>query len=228
MASPDCTAVFDVCFMRVSQLTAAGAPQSGATFGYVTDKQQKATVGLTIDSGTKFTQKNGCGAIVAAIQEPDKLTGATVSIDLANWERDLLHLMCGGTTFTSGGHTMGWQVPKIADASPNPCCIELWSKALDGSAQAVTATTSPNAAFHVFVLPFVTCTFQPFTLANGMTTFTVSGVGAENTAATANGPFNDWPPSVAGKGGFTAVIGEYETGTVPTALCGVTAVPSGS
>lgn len=227
MVSPDCTAVFDVCFARISQLTAAGAPKPGS-FGYVTDKQQKVTVGLTIESGTKFTQKNGCGALVAAIQEADVISGATISMDLANWERDLLHLMCGGTVFTTAGHTGGWQVPKISDAAPAPVCVELWSQAIDGSAQAVTAISTPNPAYHVFVLPFVTCTFQPFTLANGFTTFTVNGVGAENTAETANGPFNDWPSWVAGKGGITAVIGEFETATLPTAACGLAAVPSGS
>ncbi len=228
MVSPDCTAVFDVCFMRVSQLTAAGAPQPGAGFGYVTDTQQKATIGLTIKAGTQFDQINGCGAVLASIKEADKITGATISVDIAKWERDLLHLMTGGTTFATGGHTGGWQVAKIADGTPNPVCIELWSKAIDGSAAAVTAISTPNAAYHVFVLPFVTCTFQPFTLQNGFSGFTISGVGAENTAATANGPFNDWPSWVAGKGGITAVIGEFETGTVPTAACGVTSVPSGS
>lgn len=227
MVSSECTAVFDVCFARIAQLTAAGAPRAG-NFGYITDQQQKVTIGLTIESGTKFTQKNGCGALSAAITEADKISGATISMDVAKWERQLLNLMCGGTLFSSGANPGGWQVPKIADATPNPVCIELWSKAIDGSAAAVTAISTPNAAYHVFVLPFVTCTFQPFTLANGFTTFTINGVGAENTAETADGPWNDWPSWVAGKGGITSVIGEFETATLPTAACGLASVPASS
>lgn len=227
MPSSDCTTVLDVCFARFSQLTAAGAPITGL-HGYVSDQAQKVTVGITVNAGTKFTQKNGCGALVGAIQEADVISGATFSMDLATWERDLLALTCGGTRFINGAHTAGWQVPRIADAAPLPVCVELWAKAIDGSAQAVTATTTPNPAYHVFVMPYVLCTFQPFTLANGFTTFTVNGVGSENNSETANGPFNDWPSWVAGHNGITAVIGEFETAVIPTAACGLTSVPTGS
>lgn len=223
MVSPDCFAVLDVCFARFSQLTVAGAPKSG-NFGYTSDSAQKVTVGLTVKAGTVFTATNGCGAIKANVEEPDTITGATVAIDLTLMEHELLHLLCGGDKFTAAGHTIGWQVPHIADAVSLPICAEFWSKAIDGSAPAVTANTTPNAAYEVTVLPLVIFTFQPYTLANGFTTYAVSGKASENTAITANGPWNDWPTGVS----VTSVVGMFETATLPTAACALEAVPAGS
>lgn len=230
MASPDCYAVLDVCFARFSQLSIAGAPQTGAGNGYVSDNAQKVTVGLTVKKGAEFTVTNGCGAIKADIIQPDTITGATVTIDLGLMEHDLLGLLCGGTVFDTldHAHSIGWQVPKIADTAPFPVSMEFWSKAIDGSAPAVTAASTPNAAYEVTVLPYVICTFMPFTLANGMTVYQVTGVGSENSALTANGAWNDWPAGVAGHGGITSVTGFYQTATLPSVSCGLQAVPTGS
>lgn len=228
MVASACTAVLDVCFLRVAQLTTGGVPQTGAGFGYTTDTPQKVVVGLDIEAGQEFKLVDGCGDLASRIKEPDKIKGANFQLTLSLLERDLLHLMCGGTLFASGATTGGYQVPLIADAAPNPVYVEMWAKAISGNSQAVTAITTPNAAYHQFVMPYVICTQQPFTLQNGFTTFDVNGVGSENSNATANGPWNDLPSWVAGKGGITAVIGEFETGTIPTAACALQAVPAGS
>ncbi len=229
MATTECTSVVDVCMLRVSQLTTGGAKVVGAKTGYITDNTISADIALTVKAGAVFDQVNGCGTVITHVEEPDTITGGTVKLIFSRYERELFFLLAGGTIFADGsGNTGGYQVQKIADGAPAPVCLELYSKAFAGSAVAVTPISTPNAAYHVFVLPYAVMTYQPFKLANGTIDFEVDGKLSENTGMHADGPFNDWPSWVAGKGGFTAVQGEYETATLPTSGCGRTAVPSGS
>lgn len=226
MTSNTCLTVVDACIIRVAALTTAGAPSTGALQGYVSDAQIKVTIGLELEKGAEFIQKNGCGQIIARVKELDKIKGATLSLDLGKLDRELLYLMCGGRLMTTSGVVTGYEPNGLTSADPAPFCFEVYSKAWDGSAHAVTAATSPNVAYDCFVLPFVRGVQQPFTLANGITVFTVNGDASENANLTANGPWNDWPAAVSP--GITKVYGEFLTATLPTAACGRVSVPTGS
>lgn len=228
MVSSDCLASVDICAMRVSQLTAAGKPQAGS-FGYYTTNVDSCKMGTTSDTIAKVLRRDGCGRIVTLVAAQPNVSGSAFSIDLLKWERDLISLMTGGTTFTTGGHTAGWRSSFLSDGVPLPVCIEVWSKAWDSSVQAITAQSTPLGSYHHWVMPFVYCDISSqFTLTTSDAVFTLTGSGAENPNITADGPFNDWPAYVAGKGGFTSALGEYDDKTIPTGACGLQTVPTTS
>jgi hypothetical protein len=228
MVSFDDLASVDVCMMRVAGLTSTGAPQTG-THGIKTDSMETVKIGTTDDTINEVLRRNGCGRIVTNIPEQVSVKGSSFSVDLTKWDRDLIKLLCGGTTLTDGGHTKGYKAPKLADGVPDPCCIEVWAKAWDGSNWAVTDESSPNGSYHHYVLPFVRCSISSeFTLATGDTIYTITGVGSENPNITVNGPWNDWPDFVVAQNGFDSAFGEYDDGTIPVAAHGLVAVPAGS
>lgn len=229
MAITECTSVVDVCMLRVAQLTVGGVHVPGSTTGYISDQVISADIALTVKAGAVFDQINGCGTVITHVEEPDTITGGTVKLIVAHYERELFYLLAGGTLYTDGsGHAGGYAVQTIEAGTPAPVCLEIYSKAYDGSAVAVTPISTPNAAYHVYVIPYGIGTFQPFKLANGTVDFEVDFKCSENTGLAADGPFHDWPSWVAGRGGFPSVLGEYETATLPAAVCGRVAVPSGS
>lgn len=223
-----CFSVVDALAHRVCRLSTAGAPTSGANQGFISDAQVKVTIGLELDTGAEFIQKNGAGNICAIVKEPDKIKRSTVTMDLCRFDFEYMSLLCSGDLITTGGHGIGYQPPSVSAGDPDPICYEVWCKAWDSAAQAIPAYTSPNAAYIHFVVPFVKFTQQPFDLANGITVFQVKGDGSENTGVTANGPWNDWPAPVAAHGGITRVYGVFLDATLPTATCGFQTVPSGS
>lgn len=228
MVSSDCTAVVDICAMRVSQLQNTGKPQAG-NFGYFTTNVDTCKMGTTSNTIAEVIRRNGCGTITTHIAAQPSVSGSAFSIDLLAWERDLIALMCGGLAMVTSGHTGGYRAPALLDGVPLPVCIEVWSKAWDGSVQAITSISTPNASYHHYVLPYVLCDLSTqFTLTTGDTVFTVTGNGSENPNITADGPWNDWPTWVAGHGGFTTALGEYDDHTIPTGLCGLQAVPTTS
>lgn len=227
MTSPDCTAVVDCCALRVSQLTEAGIPRAGA-HGYYSDSAIQAKIGTTNDTVNEILRRNGCGTIITRVPPLVSVKGSTFSVDLSRWDRDLIALLAGGTVFANSGARAGYMAPKLADGPPLPCCIEVWARAWDGTQQAVTATSTPNVSYHHYVLPYVRCSVSEFTLASGDAVFTIAGEGSENANITADGPWNDWPAWIAGHGGFTAAFGEYDSGSIPTAACGLQTVPATS
>lgn len=227
MVSPDCTGVVDICMMRVAGLTAAGVPKPGA-FGYKTDQIETCKIGTTDDTINEQIRRNGCGRIVSSIAAQTSVKGSAFSVDLTQWDRELIQLLVGGLVMRTGGHAAAWRAPSLDDGPPLPTCIEVFAKAWDGTVQAITAQ-SAGGSWHHFVLPLVQCSLSnQFTLANGDTIFTITGVGAENPNITADGPWNDWPAYIAGHGGFTSAFGEYDDGTLPTANCGLVTVPATS
>lgn len=218
----------DFLAFRVARLTTAGAPVTGANKGYISDAQIKATIGLEIETGAEFIQKNGAGTICATKKESDKIKRATVTLDLCALDFELMSILCDDFLFSASSQGIGMQPPLVSAGDPTPVCFEAWSYAWNGASQAVPTFTTPNGAFLHWVLPFVRFTQQPFDLANGVTVFQVKGDGIENSAITANGPWNDWPSAIAGPGGITHTFGVFLDATLPTPSAGFQTVPSGS
>jgi hypothetical protein len=223
----ECTAVVDCCAIRVAQLTEAGIHKVGA-WGYISDSQIQCKIGSEFDTINEVIVKNGCGTIITRVPPVQAVKGSTFSVDLARFDRDLLWLLVGGVRFISGGNTMGWQQALLADGQPAPVCIEVWSKAWDGTSQAVTPFSTPNVAWHHFVLPFVRCSLDPLTTNLGAATVTVNGEGQENHQLQPDGPWRDWPAPITGHG-ITSAFGEFEDVALPSPIqCGLQNVPSGS
>jgi hypothetical protein len=215
-----CFTSLQLCALRVAQLSTAGRPQvPGTNKGYVTDAAIKLQVGVTLTTGADLEQQNGCGAVCAAFKQPDRIKRVDLSMDLCQFDAQIVALLTDGGVISSGGNAVGFQFPSTTGADPRPVCIEAWSKAWNGSQQASPTFTAPNAAYIHWVFPFVQFTFGQFTIDNTLQVLPLTGPGTPNAFITANGPFDDWPVSVANAGGITQVGGWFLDGNLPNVAC---------
>ena len=216
--------------IRVAKLTTAGAPSAGASNGYASDAQIQLNWSTVIEAGDEGVQKNGAGTICSTFKNPDSVKRVDLSMDLCKLDSQLLALLTQGDTFEDAADSfkvIGGQLPLSTTELNIPLCLEVWTRAWDGSQQAVPTFTTPDGAYWHWVFPL--CHFVPgaTTLDGAIHVFPVTGTSEENVNITANGPFNDWPAEVAGEGGVTASAGWFLDSVLPTAA-GIIAVPSGS
>lgn len=228
MSNPTCFSSLQACAIRVAKLTAAGAPSAGASNGYVTDALISLQVSVELTEGDEFEQKNGCGAICATFKDCDHIKRLSLSMDLCQLDAYLIEFLTDADLFSSGGNPIGWQYPSVTAGCPNGVSLEVWTKAWDGTEQAVPAFTSPDAAYWHWVFPKTLWTLGNITMENALMVVPVSGFSEENTSITANGPFNDWPAAVAGAGGVTRVGGVFLDDAIPTGTCAPIAVSASS
>ena len=226
MATPHCFASLQLCALRMARLESSGHPAEGSGNGYVSDGMTKLDVGIELNEGDDFELKNGCGALIAAFKQPDRIKRLNLTLELGILDVEILELAVGWDLFRSGGESIGGQMPPVVGTDNNQICLEAYSKAMDGDEQAVPALTTPNAAYFHWVFPRVSFTHGDFTLENELSTFPLEGKGEENSSITANGPFNDWDAAVAADGGITRVGGFFFDDVLPTADCGYIAVPT--
>jgi hypothetical protein len=204
----------DLCAVRVAKLTEGGAPLTGATNGYISDGAVTMGIGITTEAGDDITQKNGCGNICATLQSPDLIKGLTLDIDFCRLDAYLYELLTGSDTFTSGADAVGFQFAAVG-AAPGPVCFEGWSKAWDVDHQATDAFTSPDATWIHWVFPYTRWVQGDITVEHGIDVYPASAKGSENSAITADGPFNDWPAPVSAHGGVTRVGGWFFDDDIP-------------
>jgi hypothetical protein len=210
-----CHTSVDLCAIRVSSLTTAGAPVAGADNGYVSVAPQKLDVTINTQKSNSDTQNNGCGTLMGVLTDPETIQDISFSIDLCQLDSDLISLMTGAVLYESGGNAIGYQFPAVGSTPPN-ICFEGWSKAWDVDQQLVAPFTSPNATYLHWVFPNTQWVQDKFTLEHKVLIVTIKGTGKENSHITANGPFNDWPTAVANAGGVTRMGGWFYDGTIPS------------
>ena len=232
MTAPHCYSSVRLERVRLAQLNPSTLQaQTGAGHGYVIDSQVLLTVGTEIEEGDEFTQKNGGGRLCASVREDDLFKRVTLSLQVCNADPVLESFLTGARLFRDGSaNAIGVQAPAADTALTTAVCLEAWSRAWDGTQQGIPAVTSPNVAYHHWVFPYAHgFTVQDFDLANGITLFQFDGLGDENSAITLNGPFNDWPASIADEGGVVGAYGRFFDGaTLPSATCATITVPAGS
>lgn len=228
MSTPICFASLQACALRVAKLDASGAPLTGAGNGYVSDALISVQVSVDVQAGDEFIQKNGCGSIAEYFKDCDHVKRVTFTMNLCQLDAQLISMLTAGSLFSSGGNAIGFQYPGVSDACPNGVCFEVWTKAWDGTQQAIPAFTSPDAAYWHFVFPKTTWTLGNIQMDNSIMVVPVTGQGLENSVISADGPFNDWPSAVASAGGVTKVGGVFLDDTIPTAACSTIAVTSSS
>jgi hypothetical protein len=228
MANPTCFASLQACALRVARLSAAGAPESGAENGYVSEAIIDLTVAVELTEGDEFEVKNGCGVICATFKDVDRIKRLNLTLNLCQLDFYLIDFLTEGGLIESGGLPVGFEYPSVTAAAQNGVSLEVWTKAWDGTEQAVPAFTSPNAAYNHWVFPKTKWVLGDITMENDLMVVPVTGFGEENSQITANGPFNDWPAAVANHGGITRVGGVFYDDTLPTATCAPEAVPAGS
>lgn len=230
MSDPVCFSSLQVCRLRVGQLTSAGAPNPGASNGYVTDGLVSIALSFVKSEGDDFEQKTGCGDICATFVDCDKVKRVDPTVTLCHLDAQLIELMGGGTIFTESPSSdpFGMKIPSPGDSCANPVSLEWWSLAWDVDSQATPASLSGSPAYWHFVIPKVRFAFGDVTFENGIAVIPLVGKGEANANVTSNGPFNDWPSEVAGTGGVDSPFGYWLDATLPDASCDYVAVPSGS
>lgn len=226
MSDPHCFGSLQVCRLRVAELDAAGEAVAGVSNGYISDAVVKVDVGVEIEQGDELTLKNGCGDVCQSFQGSDKIKRVTLAMDLCQLDSELVSLLVGGTLIDSAGDTIGWALPSIDDAAPNGVCLELWTKAWDGTEQATPASLGGAAAYFHWVFPRATFTLGDVTMENDIMVLPLTGYGNENSSLNADGPYNDWPGAVAAAGGFPTAGGWFLDDTIPEAVCGFVEVPA--
>lgn len=219
--------------IRLSKLTSGtGAPLVGASNGYVSNSQIQAQISMNTETGDDFSQKNGNGETCATSTDADRLKSVGITLDLCSADPILRSFLTGGTLLTDPAQSnlpVGYQAASAAGTLDSPVCLEGWTKAWNGTTQAVPNSTSPSAAYWHWVFPYSKFVEDTTTLSNGIATFPVKGVSTENSGITANGPFNDWPLWVAQNGGITRSYGYFlDATTLPVETDARISVPSGS
>jgi len=228
MPDNHCYGSLQVCRLRVAALTETGAPDSGATNGYISDALIMATLDLQVDEGTEHLQKNGCGDICSRFIDCDKVKGVNVALELCQLDSELIGLLTGAQVFTdvASGDAIGIELPDLADDCPNGVCLELWTLAWDGSSQATPPSLSGSIAYWHFVIPKYRPQPSAFTLEDGILAFPLKGPGESNPNITVNGPFDDWDTDVVDQGGIRNSLGWFLDANLPATTCGYVNVPS--
>lgn len=224
MPAPICYASKDILRMRIARLTATGAPLTGAGNGYVTDATVQIERTPRVEAGEQFIQRNGAGGICQTAQERDIVTGQDLTVQICTNDLALIAMMNDAVAPTDGTGVMGYLERGIRDGVARPVCVEFWSYAWDGGAQ---ASIGGSAQYWQRVIPFVTFVHAQTTYARGLQVITLNGKGSENAAITANGPFNDWPTQITTADGLiNRSFGEWRTTSLPTASCAAITVTS--
>lgn len=226
MGTQHCYATLDLCAIRVAQLLSTGAPDTGSEKGYQCDSMIRLGVGVELKAGRDLEHLNGCGKLIAAFKDPDRIKRLTLALDLALLDAELLDLLCGFDLFTSGGQTIGAQFPAVTGTDQQPVCLEAWSKAMDADVQATPDFTSNAATYFHWVFPRATMQVANFELKNEFSVIPVTGFGEENDNITVNGPYDDWPAAIVAGGGITRVGGWFFDATLPANTCGKVEVTS--
>lgn len=232
MAGKHCFGSLQVCRIRTAKLTSAGAPDTGAQKGYVSDAIVDLGIDIEVEAGDDLTLKNGCGTICQSFKTCDSIKGVNLDVTLCQLDSELIAQMAGGSIMrdTGGagsGDVIGYEFPGSTDGCPNGVSFEVWSKAWDGNQQATPDFLggSTVAYFH-FVFPRVKWTIASNTLENDIMQVKLTGFADENSHLTVNGPYNDWPSDVAARGGIQKAGGWFLDSTIPAATCGSITVTS--
>lgn len=229
MGEPVCWGTKDVCRVRVARLSASGAPDDGASNGYVTDALISIAKSTVVEAGEDEVKRNGCGVTCQQARTDDVVIGSDITLTLCTLDPQLLELMIDGTLFVDAGtsEVMGMKEPSPGDTTV-PFCLEWWTKAWDGSGQAEPLILSGSPGYWHHVVPLAKGRFGDLTFENAITDIVVELRGRPNPNITANGPFNDWDADVAARNGVDSGYGFWLDANLPTASCEYVNVPTGS
>jgi hypothetical protein len=215
-----CITSLQLCAMRLAVLDPEGRPTvPGTNRGYVTTSAIKLQVGVTIKEGADLQQLNARGEVCGTFKQPDTIKRLDLSMDLCQWDAQLVALLVTGGVVSSGGNAVGFTFPNTTGPDPFPVCLEAWSKAWSGTQQASPPFTSPLPAYIHWVFPYVQFTINQFSIENALQVVNVTGPCTVNTLLTANGPYDDWPAAVRNVGGIAGACGWFFDSVLPTATC---------
>ena len=207
--------------VRAHRLTATGAVLTGANNAYQSAAPIQLQVGFEYENGADVTQKNGAGGICLRYRGEDKLKNITLTMNLCQLDYQFIELLTGWTALTDiSAAVMGISAPAITAANRTGVCLEGWSLAWDGDAQAVVGA---NAMYVRHVFPRVKLNVGNHNVDEGALVIPVEGQGFTNaTLATAKGPASDWPT------GITGPWAQFFDPSVVVPICQYLTAPTGS
>ncbi len=183
----------DICALRMSRLEANGVPDPGANNLIVVGSGIKQIAyPFEVETGTRTTQRDGCGNICFTRETPDKVLGSNPVLDLCYQDAEIMEMATGATLLTDSGETIGWAAPGSDSPRPNGVGLETWSLAYDGDQQMIHPVTGA-AAYLRRVWPRVRFALSGnLTQAEGLMIQQISGKGEANDNFF-DGPANDIP-----------------------------------
>lgn len=184
--------IVDVCAARFARLDASGVPEPGAENVIVTHDIVTARMTTEIETGTRTTQKDGCGNICFSRETPDKVIGSNLEVALCYADSEIAEMIAGHTLLTEGAETIGDALPS-QDAPQGPGVgVEVWTKAFVGDQQ-MLHPVSGQPAYWRYVWPRMRfSTTGDVTLQEGIQFDTYLGKGEANENFH-DGPGNDVP-----------------------------------
>jgi len=180
--------------IRVTKLSAAGAPLTGATNCYVSDALVKADIGLEYEDAKQVTQLNGTGLACVNFQAPYTLKRGSISnLQICQPDPNLLAFMLGGDVITDvtvplSPKDIGYRAPQVGvEEAPNGFSIEMWTRAVIGSAYATVLPYLWWVLPRCYVIPAGNWSLA----ADSALLPEFSGYSIEN-AGWSDGPAGDW------------------------------------
>lgn len=187
MANFDEAGSLQVCRLRVAALDVDGVPLPGAGNLYVSKALVRLGWDPEIRAGDDFEQVSGCGEVCVSYQDCDQLKRLNTEMEICTPDPELVELLVGGSTITSGGATIGYAYPDTGVAPcPNGVSVEAWSKAIVDDELAATYP------YWRWVFPRTKWRLAAGELANAVKTTSLVGRASQN-GNWYNGPANDWP-----------------------------------
>lgn len=199
-----------------------GAPDPGASNGWVSNAVMSVAATPQTEAGDEFTLKNGDGDICQYYATPDRIKRVDPVLTVCEIDPRAVGLLIGGDVWTDGDGALGHNMALLTD-DPIPVCLEWWTRAWDGSAQ---ATLSGVAQYWHHVIPKVFFVPGAITSEHNLESRVFDGKGAENINITGDGPFDDWPATIATTDGATGAYSRWRESTLPTAACSYAEVTS--
>jgi hypothetical protein len=220
MAQP-CFESIQLVAIRAHRLQQSGALLTGATNAYQSAAAIQLQVGYEYENGADVTQKNGSGGICLRYRGEDKLKNITVTLNLCQLDFQLIELITGWTALVDNSSAvMGLSAPALTAPNRNGVCLEAWSLAWDGDAQAVVGA---NAMYVRHVFPRLKLNVGNHTVDEGALVIPVEGQGFSNSVlSAAKGPAADWPTGIVGP------WAQFYDPSIVVPLCSYLTSPTGS
>lgn len=226
MANQTCYSSIQVLAMRVSKLDINGQALAGASSGYTYGNLIEANVGVDVENGVEIVKKNGADVPCVNFRGDDYIKRVNITLKLCTLDSELLQLLIGSQRIINGSTTIGGRLLAIAEPAPFGCCLEIWTRAWNGSNAAQPSVLGTQNAYWHLVFPKAKFQLDPTDFKDDAADIGVKGFGYENARMNIDGPYNDWPSSVGSSGGFQSAMGWFVDTALPTAQCGFTTVPA--
>lgn len=226
MANATCVASIQILAMRLAKLDANGQALAGASNGYVYGGLISGQIGVDVENGVEILKKAGDDSVCVNFRGNDYIKRAALTLAMCTLDSEVLQLLIGSNRIINGSTTIGGRVLGIAEPAPNGVCVEIWTRAWNGSAAAQPSVLGTQNAYWHWVFPKAKFQLDPTDLKDDAADIGVKGYGYENPRMNIDGPFNDWPTTVGTSGGIQTSMGWFLDTALPATGCGFTTVPA--